>query len=107
MTAEQQKVYMDELRKYQEAYNAKQSLMNAGMTNQANGINQWGQTIDNAMAQVLSMGTGGMGGGMMGGLMGGGKNSFGAAGASAWNPNAGVNGYQVPPQINYSLGNVG
>lgn len=67
MTNEQQKVYMDKLRKYQEAYNAKMQLMNAGVTNQANGLNQVGSTIDNAMSQMLSLATGGLSGGLMGG----------------------------------------
>jgi hypothetical protein len=111
MTNEGDKVFNDKLRKYQEAYNAKQGLMNAGMTNMANGVNQWGQTIDNAMGQVMSFATGGMagsgsgGGGLMGGLMGGSGMAPSSSALMQQNRSLGAaQPYTLQtPTINYSL----
>lgn len=100
MTNEGDKVFNDKLRKYQEAYNAKMGLMNAGMTNMANGVNQWGQTIDNAAGQIMSIATGGIGGGMGGGLMGG---LMGGGGGQAAAGAASSSMLATPPTINYSL----
>jgi hypothetical protein len=105
MTGENDKVYQDKLRKYQEAYNAKMALMNAGITNQANGLNQIGSTIDNAAMMAASMMTGGLAGGaegaggLMSGLMGGGKSAGAPSGATSYTPAFS----QTPPAINYSL----
>jgi hypothetical protein len=106
MTQEQQKVYMDKLRKYQEAYNAKMGLMQAGITNQQAGLNTIGSTIDNAAYQALSIATGGMGGGLMGG-MGGGQQSPQMSSALYGQQRSlgAAQPYMLQqPTINYSLG---
>jgi uncharacterized protein YukE len=112
MTNENDKVYQDKLRKYQEAYNAKMALMNAGITNQANGLNQIGSTIDNAAMMAASMMTGGLAGGaggasgLMGGLMGGGGQAMQQSSA-LYGQQRSLGAAQpfslATPSINYSL----
>lgn len=111
MTQEGDKVYSDKLRKYQEAVNAKNALMNAGMTNISNGMNNYVEGINQMGAQLLSFATGGMGGGMggggmMGGLMGGGgaSNTMSSALYGQQQALGAAQPYALQqPTINYSL----